>query len=599
MNIHDIKLIVWDLDETFWRGTISEGNIDLVNENLCFLKKTTDMGIVHSICSKNSWDVVEKYLTKANLWEYFVFPSISWEAKGFRVKKIIELANLRAKNVLFVDDNPQNLEEVKYFCEGIMTASPADLDELFHQAEKAEATDISHNRLAQYRILEQKTAEKKDYVSNEDFLLSCNIQVTVSDNCLDEIDRLAELVKRSNQLNYTKKRQSKEELEALLTSPEVTSGYVSAKDKYGEYGIVGLFVIKNEELVHFTFSCRTLGMGIEQYIYYTLHCPRLHVQGEVAVKLNNYDKPKWINQESGCVANAKRENTNKKILLKGPCDMSQLFSFICSDENIKTEFSYTNDKGILIEGHNHTAQIVTSLRTEKGRKNELVNAFEFFDKDQFTTLLQTESFDYVVLSMLTDGNLGLYKSKQGDEYVALCEKHYDLTDKRNAELYTGKKIFTSNIVFTEQSLDDFSKQFEYLENTGDVTVRNLEIIRNTMSPGTTLVLLLGSEREFHKKTMESYLNRHREHAVMNRKIRQWAAQYTNVILMDFDKYIKNDSDFLDTINHFVKRVYYSLACDLVALFNEGNADVSVKSRGALYKAEFLRILKQVKRRLLK
>ena len=70
---------------------------------------------------------------------------------------------------------------------------------------------------------------------------------------------------------------------------------------------------------------------------------------------------------------------NKKILFKGPCDMSQIFSFVVDNENIVTEFSYTNDDGILIEGHNHTSQIVTAIKNNDGKQRELLSKFSFFD----------------------------------------------------------------------------------------------------------------------------------------------------------------------------------------------------------------------------
>ncbi len=45
--------------------------------------------------------------------------------------------------------------------------------------------------------------------------------------------------------------------------------------EYGEYGIVGFYAVKDNTLVHFLFSCRTLGMGIEQYTYEKIGCPKL------------------------------------------------------------------------------------------------------------------------------------------------------------------------------------------------------------------------------------------------------------------------------------------------------------------------------------
>ena len=62
-----IKLVIWDLDETFWKGTFSEGTVDIPQENVTLLKMLTDIGIVNSICSKNDAEQVLAYLRKANL----------------------------------------------------------------------------------------------------------------------------------------------------------------------------------------------------------------------------------------------------------------------------------------------------------------------------------------------------------------------------------------------------------------------------------------------------------------------------------------------------------------------------------------------------
>ena len=35
----------------------------------------------------------------------------------------------------------------------------------------------------------------------------------------------------------------------------------------------------------FLFSCRTLGMGIEQYTYEKIGCPKLDIVGDVSVKI--------------------------------------------------------------------------------------------------------------------------------------------------------------------------------------------------------------------------------------------------------------------------------------------------------------------------
>ena len=52
---NEIKLVIWDLDDTFWSGTISEEKIISSDYNIDLLKKFTDRGIVNSICSKNNF----------------------------------------------------------------------------------------------------------------------------------------------------------------------------------------------------------------------------------------------------------------------------------------------------------------------------------------------------------------------------------------------------------------------------------------------------------------------------------------------------------------------------------------------------------------
>ena len=289
IELKNIKLIIWDLDETLWKGTISEEKVKIEPEILDFIENTLDIGIVHSICSKNEFEVAKNQLGKNKIWKYFVFPSIDWTAKGMRIQNIISRMNLRDTNVLFIDDNIQNLNEAKFYCKEIKTALPDQIKELNNQAKKIEKKDLNRKRLKQYKILEDKESLKVNYNSNEEFLKSCNIKVEINNNCLEEADRLHELLMRSNQLNYTKFRQDKNEFIKLLKDPEVNSGYVKVHDKFGDYGIVGLFSVKNNKAIHFLFSCRTLGMLIEQWVYKKIGCPEIDVVGEVVTKLNKKD----------------------------------------------------------------------------------------------------------------------------------------------------------------------------------------------------------------------------------------------------------------------------------------------------------------------
>ena len=118
MDYKKIKLVIWDLDETFWEGTLSEGVVLTSENHIALIKELTDCGIINSICSKNNESDVIPELDKLGLLDYFVFKSINWEPKGQRVTSLIKNMSLRPENVLFIDDNHQNLKEVELLQSG-------------------------------------------------------------------------------------------------------------------------------------------------------------------------------------------------------------------------------------------------------------------------------------------------------------------------------------------------------------------------------------------------------------------------------------------------------------------------------------------------
>ena len=120
-DFEKIKLVIWDLDETFWRGVLSEGEVDVPAENVQLVKRLTDVGIINSICSKNDYEEVQKKMLELGIWDYFVFSSIDWNPKGARIQQLISDMQLRPVNVLFIDDNPSNLEEARFFSPELIT----------------------------------------------------------------------------------------------------------------------------------------------------------------------------------------------------------------------------------------------------------------------------------------------------------------------------------------------------------------------------------------------------------------------------------------------------------------------------------------------
>tara|TARA_B110001452_G_scaffold259846_1_gene256682 strand:- start:1152 stop:1451 length:300 start_codon:yes stop_codon:yes gene_type:complete len=93
-----VKLIIWDLDDTLWEGTLAEGDtLHLSEFRAEVIRSLNTHGVVNAICSKNNFEMAEERLNQLGLWDEFVFPKISFSPKGPIVKQILEEMHLRAE----------------------------------------------------------------------------------------------------------------------------------------------------------------------------------------------------------------------------------------------------------------------------------------------------------------------------------------------------------------------------------------------------------------------------------------------------------------------------------------------------------------------
>jgi hypothetical protein len=247
-----------------------------------------------------------------------------------QIKQLIKDANLRDANVLFVDDNHFNLEEAKFHCPSIKTAMPDILENLLDLEQLKGKDDREHSRLKQYRVLEKKLEAKQEFSDDMAFLKAANIRVEIKD--IDNIDRVIEMVKRTNQLNFTKKTLDAAQLDALLRNNNYENRAVWVSDNYGDYGLAGVYSYDKSQhrLEHFLFSCRILNLGVEQWIYAGLKFPEIEVVQPVSAELNKTDKPDWINHNGAHnPANSKTSEPSnlKRVLLFGYCDLLPISDF--------------------------------------------------------------------------------------------------------------------------------------------------------------------------------------------------------------------------------------------------------------------------------
>jgi len=587
MDVNKIKLIIWDLDETFWEGTLSEGEVRMKDICLQIVKISTAKGIVNAICSKNEEKDVASVLNDAQIADFFVFNSIDWTPKGKRIKSMLSNMGLRSANTLFLDDNQNNIGEALFYNKDLMTLEPTNdnLLHLFNEIKKMEGSSKGAGRLESYKQLEKKYKAKSEFSSNEEFLFSCNMRVDIQYDCLNQLDRISELVLRTNQLNYTKNRSSIDELRAVMQDKDYKCGYVKAQDNFGDYGIIGFFAlfIPDNNLKHFLFSCRTIGQGVEQYVYSKLDFPHLTVVGDVISMVDKKSCPKWINQE----VNADAEKSFNKlddvrILFKGPCDLMALTKYLKVKRGIiDTEFTYVGEKNNVIESHNHSVSMRALYDYSNQEKEKLVNDCIFMDKDYYKSNLFTKEYDFIFLSSLQEPGMGIYQKKGTQLYVPFANAVYPLTDKRFWSDYIHGRVYHGMNRFSEEFLSWFSDNYVFIgSNTPSQYIENIDYIISKTDAHTRFIIFLGSEIPFLKEDSEAYENRHVQNKSFNDAIREYANKSNGkVLLIDVNKYIKGQADFYDSISHFSLNVYYQIAQDMIRLINDSTGGEFVEKRG--------------------
>jgi acyl carrier protein len=104
----------------------------------------------------------------------------------------------------------------------------------------------------------------------KEFLANLDLVVEISRMEEQQVQRVSELTIRTNQFNTTGIKRLPLEVGHLLGSRGLESLVVCAKDRFGDYGLVGVVVHKTERdsllIDTFLLSCRALGRGVEHQV---------------------------------------------------------------------------------------------------------------------------------------------------------------------------------------------------------------------------------------------------------------------------------------------------------------------------------------------
>jgi FkbH-like protein len=264
------KLIVWDLDGTLWDGVLLEGDAcDIRPDIVEFIRDADRKGILHSIASRNDAAAAEAHLDRHGIRDLFLHPQIGWGAKSQSIRHIAETLQFGLDAVLFVDDSDFELAEASSTASELRTVNIADLAAVSASA-TMQALTVTNESLRRRRMYQEdarrQEAERAFPEASDAFMATLDLHLDCRPAVASDLDRAEELINRTNQLNSTGTIFSKEALAALLDSPDRTVVMASLKDRFGDYGSIGLVVLATGatrwrvELI--LVSCRVLSRGI-------------------------------------------------------------------------------------------------------------------------------------------------------------------------------------------------------------------------------------------------------------------------------------------------------------------------------------------------
>lgn len=288
------KALVLDLDNTLWGGVAGEagphgiaiGSTSAEGEAfLAFqrhVKRLGESGVLLAVCSKNNdADAREPFEANAEmalrLGDFAAFHA-SWDGKPERIRRIAAELNLGTESLVFFDDNPAEREHVRAELPEVLVvdvpAEPALYVRALQDSLAFEAVDLSaadSQRGAQYQAEARRKQTAATAASPDDYLASLEMRAAAEPVGAANLDRVVDLITKTNQFNLTTRRHSRAAVEEMAGLERGVCFAVTLADKFGDYGLISVVLAapENEKRLRidtWLMSCRAMGRTVERWV---------------------------------------------------------------------------------------------------------------------------------------------------------------------------------------------------------------------------------------------------------------------------------------------------------------------------------------------
>ena len=285
---HAKKCVIVDCDNTLWGGVVGEDGltgIQIGNDfpgsafrdfqrQLVGLQKS---GVLIAIVSKNNeedvWEVFDQHDAMLLKRSHLAAWRINWISKDQNIREIAAELNIGLDSMVFIDDSHFELEMVRQHLPEVICLQapedPSELPDMFASAKYFDKLSITMEDVSRTVMMfeERDRKQAQQTMCHEDFLESLGLCVEITEVRDSQVERVTQLINKTNQFNLTTKRRTQSEVEALRGSAMHRLYAMSVTDRFGDYGLVGVAIIEDKEIEccidTFLLSCRVLGRGVE------------------------------------------------------------------------------------------------------------------------------------------------------------------------------------------------------------------------------------------------------------------------------------------------------------------------------------------------
>lgn len=285
------KAIIFDCDNTLWNGILGEDGFDGIDmsahskigsiyhevQNMAvWLSKH---GVLVGLCSKNNpgdvAEVIEKHPDMALKNDNIVVSEVNWNDKASNLRVIAEELNIGIDSLVFVDDSDFEINLIReqlpqVVCMQVPAAIfdyPKQLAEIINTYFYFSDSKADLDKTNQYKQQAQRNQSKRQFGDIESYLKSLEMEVTFHVNDACEVERVAQLTQKTNQLNLCTNRYTDAQIESIKDSTKQSYISLSVKDKFGDSGLTGVAIVSftkgKGEINDFLMSCRVMGRNIE------------------------------------------------------------------------------------------------------------------------------------------------------------------------------------------------------------------------------------------------------------------------------------------------------------------------------------------------